>query len=420
MSRAESKVQNSKLQPWTTSPMEGSELPANFASMRVAIVQHWFMYPGGGDRVVEVLAEMFPQADVYTLFMDPAALPASLRSRRITASFLQKVPGVLRHYQKLLPLFPVVLEQFRLDKYDLVISSESGPAKGVITSTKTCHICYCHSPMRYIWDMYHRHRDAKGMGLLSRAAFSLVAHHLRMWDLATASRVDYFVANSENVASRIRKHYRREATVINPPVMVSAGYISGMVEDYYLVVSRLVDYKRIDLAIEACNRLRRPLRIIGDGVEYKRLRRLAGPTVKFLGFLPDEAVREKYACCRALLFPGEEDFGIVPIEAHSFGRPVIAYGEGGALETVRGFFAGDSLTPESSTGVFFPEQSVDSLVEAIRIFESVESRFSPAFIRAQAERFDISRFKTEMGAFIAEKMAEFHNLSRSLRQHVAV
>jgi glycosyltransferase involved in cell wall biosynthesis len=377
----------------------------DLSQLRVALVHYWLVRRRGGERVLEALAEIFPEADIFTLVLDRAALPPALRSRRITPSFLQSFPGVTRYYRNLLPLFPLALEQFRLDAYDLVISSESGPAKGVITPASACHICYCHSPMRYLWDMYHRYRAQKRLGWFRRTAFSLSAHYVRFWDLATVPRVDYFVANSRNVASRIQKHYRRPAHVIHPPVTVSAGYIAPSLGDYYLVVGELVDYKRVDLAIEACNRLRRPLRIVGDGEQYRRLRRLAGPTVKFLGFLPDEAVRENYAHCRALLFPGEEDFGMVPVEAQSFGRPVIAYGRGGALETVRGLF--DSLPPESATGVFFGEPSVDSLVEAMRVFELIESRLSPSFIRAQVERFDALRFKAEMIEFIAAKMTEF-------------
>jgi glycosyltransferase involved in cell wall biosynthesis len=352
---------------------------------------------------------MFPQADIFALVLDPKTLPPWLMSRKITTSFLQKVPGITRHYKKFLPLYPLALEQFKLDDYDLVISSESGAAKGVLTRPHTCHICYCHTPMRYVWDMYHQYRAGKGMGIVSRSVFSLAAHYLRIWDFAAAARVDYFVANSQNVAARILKHYRRPATVINPPVTVSAGYISSQVEDYYLVVSQLVDYKRVDLAIEACNRLRRPLRIIGEGEEYARLRHLAGPTVKFLGHLPDQEVHENYAHCRALLFPGEEDFGIVPVEAQSFGRPVIAFGRGGALETVVGGFPTDSYAAESSTGVFFAEPSAESLAEAIRFFESNETRFSPAFVRRHTERFDVSRFKSEMGSFIRLKILEFRN-----------
>jgi glycosyltransferase involved in cell wall biosynthesis len=303
----------------------------------------------------------------------------------------------------------LALEQFDLNDYDLVISSESGAAKGVLTRPHTCHICYCHTPMRYIWDMYHQYRAKPGMGAVARLIFSVAAHYMRLWDYAAAARVDYFVANSRNVAARIGKHYRREATVINPPVDVSAGHISPKVEDYYLVVGQLVDYKRVDLAIEACNRLGRPLRIIGEGDEFERLRRLAGPTIEFLGHLSDQELRENYARCRALLFPGEEDWGIVPVEAQSFGRPVIAFGRGGALETVVGGFPQDPLAPEASTGVFFSEQSADSLAAAVRFFESNQSRFSPAVIRLHAERFDASRFKAEMRAFIGARMLEFRN-----------
>jgi glycosyltransferase involved in cell wall biosynthesis len=380
--------------------------------LRVALVHYWLVNRRGGERVVEALAELFPQADIFTLVMDRAALTPPLRSHKLTASFLQRLPGATRYYRRLLPLFPLALEQFRLDDYDLVVSSESGPAKGVITQAHTCHICYCHSPMRYLWDMFHQYRESRSIGPLSRALFSLSAHYVRMWDLAAASGVDYFVANSANVASRIRKHYRREAKVINPPVYVCDGRISDAVDDYYLVVSQLVDYKRVDLAIQACNRMCRPLRIVGDGEEYKRLRRLAGPTVKFLGYLPDTAVRANYARCRALLFPGEEDFGMVPVEAHSFGRPVVAYGRGGALETVDGFFASVPPRPEVATGIFFGQQSVDSLVEAMRVFESVETRFSPTFIRAHVQRFDVSRFKREMYEFIENKLAAFHGQGR--------
>ena len=387
----------------------GLREPELLSSARVAIVHYWFVKFRGGERVVEALAEMFPRADLFTLVLDPDALPPSLRSRNFTTSFLQNTPGVKRHYKKLLPLFPLALEQFNLDDYDLVISSESGAAKGVLTRPHTCHICYCHTPMRYVWDMYHRYRAAPGMGAIARLVFSLSAHYMRLWDYAAAARVDYFVANSQNVAHRIGKHYRRKATVINPPADVCAGYISPEVDDYYLTVGQLVDYKRVDLAIEACNRLRRPLRIIGEGEEFERLRTLAGPTVKLMGHLPDQELRENYARCRALLFPGEEDFGIVPVEAQSFGRPVIAFGRGGALETVVGGSPTDPGAPEASTGIFFAEQSADSMAAAIRLFESNESRFSPAFIQRHAQRFGVSRFKAEMRAFIDARMLEFRN-----------
>jgi glycosyltransferase involved in cell wall biosynthesis len=376
--------------------------------LRVALVHYWLVNRRGGERVLEALAEMFPQADIFTLVLDPKTLAPQLRSHKITTSFLQKLPLARRHYRKLLPLFPLAVEQFRLHDYDLVISSESGPAKGIITSSHTCHICYCHSPMRYLWDMYHQYREGRGVGPLSRLIFDLSAHYVRLWDVATASRVDHFVANSENVARRIRKHYRRDAQVIYPPVDVSAGYLADSIGDYYLVASPLVDYKRVDLAIEAANRLKRPLRVIGDGEEAKRLRRLAGATVTFLGHVSDDVLRENYAQARALLYPGEEDFGMVPVEAQSFGRPVIAYARGGALESVKGVLPNDPFDSET-TGVFFAEQSVDALVETIERFESMESRFSPPHIRAHARGFGEARFKAEISAFVEEKLAEFRS-----------
>jgi glycosyltransferase involved in cell wall biosynthesis len=345
---------------------------------------------------------MFPQADLFCLVAEPATMSPRLRRHRLTTSFLQRIPGGRRWYKQLLPLHPLAIEQLDLSKYDLILSSESGPAKGVLSSPDTCHICYCHSPMRYLWDLCSRYRRA--MGPLTGSAFALTAHYLRMWDLASACRVDHFVANSHNVAARIRKHYRRDASVVYPPVDISAGCLSERVDEYYLVVSRLIAYKRVDLAIEACNRLNRPLRVVGDGDQYKYLLKLAGPSIKFLGRLDDEAVRENYAHCRALLFPGEEDFGIVPVEAQSFGRPVLAYGRGGALETVRGLMTGDLLNVDSATGVFFPEQTPDSLVEAVEFFESVESHFSRSFIRQSVERFDDSRFKSEMSRFIDQSL----------------
>lgn len=388
--------------------------------VRVAIVHYWFVRRRGGERVVEVLAEMFPQADIFTLFLDPASLPGSLKSRKITSSFLQKLPGVTRHYRKLLPLFPLALEELRLDDYDLVISSESGPAKGVLTRSSACHICYCHTPMRYIWDMYHQYRLTAPWGRLGRTFYSLAAHYVRQWDFAASARVDYFVASSINGAKRIRKFYRREADVIYPPVDIASFLRPGRPDDFYLVVSPLVSYKRIDLAIAACNALKRRLVVIGQGEQDPALRRMAGPTVEFLGFQPDEVVREYLSSCRALLFPGEEDIGLTPIEAQASGRPVIAYGRGGVLETVIALSPDEGYPAERSTGVFFGEQSVESLVEAIQTFEKAESQFSPPFIRAQVGRFDVSRFRLEMGSYIAGKMAEYQNASSPRKEYIAV
>ncbi len=393
------------------SPHVRAKAAPSLANARIAIVHYWFVSRRGGERVVEAMAAMFPQAHLFSLVADQSAIPDSLRGRSLQTSFLQKIPGSTRWHRRLLPLYPLALEQFDLSGYDLVLSSESGPAKGVLTSSGTCHICYCHSPMRYLWDFYHRYRNAAGMGFCAKPLFSLTSHYLRMWDSASANRVDYFVANSQNVASRIRKHYRRNSNVIYPPVNVRAGYLAEKTEDYYLLVSQLVDYKRADLAITACTRLGRRLHVVGAGEEYARLRKLAGTTVHFCGALSDKDLGEQYAHCRALLFPGEEDFGIVPVEALSFGRPVIAFGRGGVCESVNGFYPDSAYFPEHSTGVFFREQSVDSLIEAICAFEGSEHAFRPFFIKQQAERFAPSVFQERFADFLEEKWREFHQES---------
>jgi glycosyltransferase involved in cell wall biosynthesis len=375
----------------------------DLARLRVAITHYWFTGYGGGERVVEALAQIFPQADFFALVAaDDHDLPA-LRGRRLTTSFVGRIPGAARWHRHLLPLYPFALEQFDFSNYDLVISSESGPAKGIITSPRTCHICYCHSPMRYIWDMYHESR--KSMNPLTRLIFSATAHYMRLWDFSAASRVDYFVANSHNIAARLRKCYRRESTVIYPPADVSSGYISSSIDDYYLVVSRFVPYKRVDLAISACNRLKRRLRIVGTGPEYKSLRRMAGPSIEFLGKLEERSLRDNYAHCRALLFPGEEDFGLVPVEAQSHGRPVIAYGYGGALESVIDKTSSDYDASES-TGILFESSTPESLCEAISRFERVEKQFKPEFIRNSVERFSSDQFKAEFAAFVLDKMEQ--------------
>ena len=397
----------------TNQGLRGAQLPDLLSTLRVAIVHYWLVRFRGGERVLEILAEMFPQADIFTLVLDPDALPPSLKSRKFTTSFLQKVPGIKGHYRKFLPLFPLALEQFDLDKYDLVISSEAGAAKGVLTRPHTCHICYCHTPMRYVWDMYHQYQSSAPGGALGRALYSLAASYVRQWDHAASARVDYFVASSRNSASRIAKYFRRNAQVIYPPVNISSFSVRTDVDDFYLVVSPLVVYKRVDLAISACKAMNRRLVVIGQGELMRALKKMAGPTITFLGYQPDDVVRSYYQRCRAFIFPSEEDIGLTPIEAQASGRPVIAFGRGGALETVVGGFPRSSTAPESSTGVFFAEQSAESLAEAIRFFEANENRFSPAFIRRHAERFDVPRFKSEMYAFINARMLEFRDRQTS-------
>ena len=382
-----------------------ASVSADLSKLRVAIIHYWFIGRAGGERVVEALAEIFPQADLFSLIADHSTLAPILQARKLQTSFLQRVPGAKKFHRHFLPLQPLALEQFDLSNYDLVISSESGPAKGVITSSKTCHICYCHSPMRYIWDMYPEYRRA--MGFLAGTVFSLTAHYIRLWDQASANRVDYFVANSGFVASRIRKHYGRESTVIHPPVDVSAGKISGQEGGaYYIAIGRLVEYKRFDLAIAACTQLRRQLKIIGPGPQEKALRRIAGPTVEFLGRVSDAELRENLAGCRALLFPGEEDFGIVPVEAQSFGKPVVAYASGGVLETVRGIFPNEAEL-ENPTGVFFREKSLSDLTKAILEFEAMEPEFRPEVIREHSQQFDSAIFKRRISEFIASAVTDF-------------
>jgi glycosyltransferase involved in cell wall biosynthesis len=385
--------------------------------LRVAIVHYWFVSRRGGEHVVEALCELFPQADLFALVADPQMLSPQIQKHKLTTSFLQKLPGSRKWHRRLLPLYPLAVEQFDLRGYDLVISSESGPAKGVLTAPETCHICYCHTPMRYLWNLYQDYKDGSGLGTLSKLVFGLTAHYARLWDQASAARVDHFVANSHTVAARIRKYYRREAEVIYPPVKVSGAPMGGNVEDYYLAVGQLVNYKRVDLAIEACNQLGRKLRVVGVGEEYKRLRRMAGKTVSFLGALSDEDLRKQYASCRALLFPGEEDFGIVPVEAQAAGRPVIALDKGGARETIIGAYQDAHAVPEVSTGMFFGDPRAGSLVAAIRKFEAAERQFSPSFIRAHAERFDKKHFLEKMGSFVADKLEDYREPRPPWRMH---
>jgi glycosyltransferase involved in cell wall biosynthesis len=380
--------------------------PIDLSGLRVAIVHYWFVGRAGGEKVVEALAKIFPQADLFTLVADPVKLAPELRNHKLHTSFLQKIPGAIRFHRHFLFLQPIALEQFDLSGYDLVISSESGPAKGVITSPQTCHICYCHSPMRYIWDMYPQY--VRTMNPVVKIVFSVVAHYLRQWDLASASRVDYFLANSNFVALRIRKFYCKKSTVIHPPVQMPVDPLQTIQEDHYLAVGRLVDYKRFDLAVLACTQLSRKLHVVGDGPQYKSLRRIAGPTIEFHGNLNDNELHKEFARCRALLFPGEEDFGMVPVEAQSFGKPVIAYGRGGSLETIRGLNSGD-YAPEVPTGIFFSEQSVASLSAAILQFESNASRFDAHQIREHAQKFSVEVFQGRMKEFVMSAVQEFRS-----------
>lgn len=369
--------------------------------MKVAIVHHWFVSQGGGERVAEVLGRMFPDADLFTLVTRPGQVPPGLATRSLTTSFLQRIPGAARLHRHFLALYPLAVEQLDLTSYDLVITSDSGPMKGVLTHQNSVHICYCHSPARYLWDGYHSY--LRSMPRMARAPFALAAHYVRNWDYGAAQRVTHFIANSSYVASRIQRFYGRESTVIHPPVDVRRGFTTDMAGDHYLAAGRLVGYKKTELLIEACQRLGRRLRIVGIGPDLGKLRRHAGENVEFTGYLSNEALWKEYARCRALLFAAEEDFGIVPVEAQACGRPVIAFGKGGSRETV---VAKRSDSGGPCTGMFFAEQTVESVMGAILRFEAEQSSFSPAAIRQHAQQFSTERFVAQMTSFLTQLVPE--------------
>ena len=363
--------------------------------MKVAIIHYWWLSNRGGEAVCSAIAELYPDADLYVHVCNEdvvrKALPENFTGN-IYTSFISKLPGAKKHYQKYLPFMPLALEQLDLSKYDLVISSESGPAKGIITRPDAFHICYCHSPMRYVWDMYHDYRNTAGR--IIKALFPLVAHRLRIWDRLSADRVDYFIANSSFVASRIRKFYRRNSDVIFPPVNTNSFIADSERESFYLCLGQLVAYKRADLAVDAFNKLGLPLIVVGEGELYNTLKEAAGDNVTLMGRQPFPVVKDLLERCRGLIFPGVEDFGIVPVEAMAAGAPVIAYGKGGALETVR----------DGITGLHFKEQTVDSLIEAVNRLEVGEVVFDSKVLRQHAESFDKRRFKEQISSFIESKL----------------
>jgi glycosyltransferase involved in cell wall biosynthesis len=359
--------------------------------MRVAIVHYWWLSNRGGEAVVTALAQMYPAADLYLHVGDENLVRTTLGPAfrgRIVQSFIGRLPGARRHYQKYLPLMPLASEQLDLSAYDLVLSSESGPAKGVVTRPDAVHICYCHSPMRYVWDMYPDYR--KHSGRIVRTLFPLVAHYLRLWDSASAERVDHFVANSAFVASRIRKFYRRDSTVVHPPVNVDAFRADQRRGRHYLALGQLVPYKRVDLAVQAFNELGLPLVVIGEGDQTRALQAQARSNVTLLGHQPFDVIRRYLQTCRALVFPGIEDFGIVPVEAMAAGAPVIALARGGALETVI----------DGVTGCLFHEQEVGALKAAIESVETGALSFDPDAAHRHAAAFDAAAFKRRMQAVI--------------------
>jgi len=363
--------------------------------MRIALVHDYLTQFGGAERVLGVLMDMFPNASVYTLLHDKEVTRGRLDGNRIKTSFLQNIP-LARSRHRLFPLLmPIIIEQFDLSKYDLVISASHSFGKGVITGPQTLHISYCFTPMRYVWDDSHRYVREFTVPVWLRSLIPFPLTYVRLWDSFAADRVDCFVAISRFVAKRIKKYYQREAEVIYPPVDCEAYTISKNINDRFLVVSRLMSYKRIDLAIEAFNRLGLPLDIVGAGPEEEKLKKMASSNVKFHGFLPDEQVRKMFAECRAFIFPQEEDFGLTVLEAAAAGRPVIAFAGGGALETV------DSEV----TGIFFAEQTPEALCEAIGRLQ--KSKMDPDEIRQKALQFSTERFKVNFMKMIDREWARF-------------
>jgi glycosyltransferase involved in cell wall biosynthesis len=350
--------------------------------MRVAIVHYWLLNQRGGEAVLEALCRLLPGADLFTLFYDPERVSPAIRAQNIRASFLNPLR---RWYRSLLPLMPLALEQFDLSGYDLVISSESGPAKGVLVPSHARHICYCHSPMRYLWDLYPAYLR-EWTPAWKRPLMAPIASWMRLWDYATAQRVDEFVANSSNVGRRIWRCYRRESQVIHPPVAVDSFYHKPA-GDYFLIVSELVPYKRIDQAVRVFAQSGRKLRIVGDGPEYARLQRLARPNIEFCGKVPGEELRELYARSRAFLMPGEEDFGITAVEALASGKPVIALGRGGVLE---------SVPRDPLGGVFYAEPNDSELEAAVARFEEIEPVIDPGALRRHAAQFSEAEFRAKM------------------------
>jgi glycosyltransferase involved in cell wall biosynthesis len=380
--------------------------------MNVALVHDWLTGMRGGEKCLEVFCELFPAADLFTLVHVPGSVSPTIERHPIRTSLLQRLPGSARRYRWYLPLMPTAIEAFDLSAYDLILSSSHCVAKGVIPRPNALHVAYMHTPMRYAWDLWPQYFPPSGP--LSRYVVPLLLNYLRTWDTTSAQRVDRFLANSQFVAQRIAKYYRRRATVVYPPVDTEFFTPGGEPGDYYLMVTALVPYKGVDLAIQAFNALRRPLKIIGSGPLAAHYSGLAGPHIELLGWRSNAELRQYYAACRAVIFPAQEDFGIVPLEANATGRPVIALGLGGALETV--IPANDMQSPgalrpaadrgHSPTGVLFAPRTPAALQEAVRFFEAHERLFCPQALRRHAQQFDRRLFTQRMQHLLTETLAE--------------
>ena len=365
--------------------------------MKLAIVHDYLNQAGGAERVVKCFHEAFPDAPIYTSFYLPDTMPDEFKQMDIRTSFMQKLPGIKKHFKKYLALYPSAMASLDLSGYDLILSSSSAWAKGIRKPKDSCHLCYCHSPMRFVW-MYDDYVKRERFGTATRTLLPLILKPIRWWDVRTNTGVDYFIANSKTTAKRIMEFYGRDSDVIHPPVDTSIFKpYNSKVKDYYLIVSRLNTYKKIDLAISAFNKLNIPLYIIGFGPDEERLRSIAGPNILFKGKLADDEVVKYYSECKALILSGIEDFGLTPVEAQACGRPVIAFRSGGALESI----------VESKTGVFFDEQTEASLISTVKKFETMS--FESKGIRENALRFDKEVFKKKIRDYVQTKYKEHIN-----------
>lgn len=365
--------------------------------MKIALVHDYLVQYGGAERVLEALCEIWPHAPVYTLIHDSKLVHGRFDKKMVRTSFLQKIPFSHKHHRVFPPLMMLGIEQFNLDYYDVVLSDSSSFAKNIITSPSTLHITYCHTPMRYGWDDCQYYTQEFSFPKIVKKFVPLIMNYIRMWDLHGSNGVDHFVANSNFVSSRIKKYYNRDSAVIHPPVDVNNFHISKKEKtgDYFLMVGRMMRYKRMDLVIKAFNELRLPLKVVGRGMEYDKLKKMAGPTIEFTGRVSDEELKNIYSKAQAFLFPQEEDFGIVAIEALASGRPIIAYRAGDIVEHVE----------DGKTGIFFDKQTKEDIVDAVRRFQKID--FNPEYIRSTSEKFEREIFKKKISDFVEEKYKQF-------------
>lgn len=370
---------------------------------KVAIIHDWIIDLGGAEQCLKSIYKLFPD-DLFTLLYKKETVSRlEIPEEKIISSFIQNLPFAEKKYRNYLPFFPLAIEQLDVSKYDLIISSSHAAAKGILTNANQMHICYCYTPMRYIWDMYHQYIKSSGLDRGLKGKFAkFVLHYLRTWDLSTVNRVDHFIAISHYIAKRIERVYNRKSTVIYPPVDVDKFTLCTNKENYYVAASRLVSYKKIDLIVEAFSFMPdKNLVVVGDGPDFKKIKQKAAKNVELLGYQPTDSLKNILQKARAFIFAADEDFGILPVEAQACGTPVIAYGCGGATETVL----------NGETGIFFSEQSVESICEAIKKFENSRDNFHPEIIRKNAERFSRVRFEKEFKSFVERKLSECYSSS---------